>query len=286
MGTLTKGYTFGATETVTNTKLHNLIDDGSVDSIVDADIAAGAAISWSKLDLSGSSTPGLSSAQTWTNTNTFSATLIASGTLIIGTTNHGDVFYDNGSATTRLTPGTTGQSLMTKGVAANPVWEYTTPPGSVISYAGATAPAGFLLCDGSDVSRTTYAVLYALIGFTYGADPGGGLFTLPNLKGKIVAGVDTYDADFTLANADGAKTHTLVAAELGEHTHNLSAPEAGHDATSVVKDSAAGRLTNEASAQSIGNDTYFAFTYGIKETHDGAHNNLQPYLTLNYIIKT
>lgn len=60
--------------------------------------------------------------------------------------------------------------------------------GAVIAFAGSTSPAGWLLCDGSAVSRTDYAALFAIIGTTYGAGDGSATFNLPNLTDKFVQG--------------------------------------------------------------------------------------------------
>lgn len=57
------------------------------------------------------------------------------------------------------------------------------PTGAMIPYAGASAPAGYLLCNGSAVSRTTYAALFAVIGTTYGSGDGSTTFNVPNAKG-------------------------------------------------------------------------------------------------------
>lgn len=54
------------------------------------------------------------------------------------------------------------------------------PTGTVVPFAGATAPDGFLICDGSAISRTRYADLFAVIGTTYGAGDGNSTFNLPN----------------------------------------------------------------------------------------------------------
>lgn len=60
--------------------------------------------------------------------------------------------------------------------------------GTVQDFAGATVPAGYFLCYGQAVSRTTYAVLFAVIGTTYGAGDGSTTFNLPDLRGRVVAG--------------------------------------------------------------------------------------------------
>jgi microcystin-dependent protein len=99
------------------------------------------------------------------------------------------------------------------------------PPGVMLPYAGASAPAGYLFCDGAAISLTTYADLYAVIGVTYG-DPGGGNFNIPDMRGRTPMGVGTGDAaDATahaLADKDGTETHVLITAELAGHTHTTN----------------------------------------------------------------
>jgi hypothetical protein len=78
------------------------------------------------------------------------------------------------------------------------------PPGVVIAFAGAAAPPGYLLCNGAQVSRTTYAALFAVIGTTYGAGDGSTTFTLPDLRGEFVRGLDggrNVDPQRTLGSA-------------------------------------------------------------------------------------
>jgi microcystin-dependent protein len=60
--------------------------------------------------------------------------------------------------------------------------------GTVLDFAGAVAPAGWLLCDGSSVSRTTYANLFAVIGITHGSGDGSTTFSLPDGRGRVIAG--------------------------------------------------------------------------------------------------
>ena len=62
------------------------------------------------------------------------------------------------------------------------------PTGVMVDYAGATAPAGWLLCYGQPVSRVTYAALFAAIGTTYGAGDGSTTFNVPDLRGAVAAG--------------------------------------------------------------------------------------------------
>lgn len=144
------------------------------------------------------------------------------------------------------------------------------PAGSVMQYAGSSAPTGWLLADGTAVSRTTYAALYAVIGTTYGVGDNSTTFNLPNLKGKVPVGRDSSDTSFdSLGETGGAKTHTLTIAEMPAHTHTTAV------AGPTNADFGSGRTevgSNPVTSSSTGGG--------------GAHNNLQPYIVLNYIIKT
>jgi microcystin-dependent protein len=160
------------------------------------------------------------------------------------------------------------------------------PTGSVIAFAGASAPTNWLLCDGSAVSRTTYNTLFALIGTTYGAGNGSSTFNLPNLKSRIPVGVDDADSNFNvLGETGGATTHThgpgTFAAAIGATASN--ATRIGYQAVNVV----AGGATNSTygisgTAQNNQSFNHYTPVYGVSA--DGS--TLQPYIALNYIIKT
>jgi microcystin-dependent protein len=112
------------------------------------------------------------------------------------------------------------------------------PPGVSFTYRGATAPSGFLLEDGSAVSRSTYASLFAAIGTTYGAGDGGTTFNLPDSRGRFTIGAGP---GFALASVGGAYSfsgstdgHALSAAEGPVHGHGVNDPihyHALHDPT-------------------------------------------------------
>lgn len=100
------------------------------------------------------------------------------------------------------------------------------PPGTVMAYAGSTAPTGWLLCNGQAVSRSTYANLFAAVSTTYGNGDGSSTFNLPDTKGRTVVGVGS-GADLTarsLNDRGGAETVTLTAAQSGlvGHGHGNS----------------------------------------------------------------
>lgn len=171
----------------------------------------------------------------------------------------------------------------------------STPVGTILPFAGSSAPTGYLICDGSAVSRTTYANLFAVIGTTYGAGDGSTTFNLPNLKGSVPVGLDTTQTEFnTLGKTGGAKTHTLTTSELPAHTHSISSD--GNHSHSVYIN-APGDLPSKYRVEFMGVSSVqqcgYTSTNGA-HSHGGAtgsvgsgsaHNNLQPYITINYIIK-
>ena len=154
------------------------------------------------------------------------------------------------------------------------------PLGTVLPYAGDSAPDTYLLCDGAEVSRETYADLFAVIGTKYGAGNGSTTFNLPNLKGRIPLGLDPNDSDFNdRGKSGGAKTHTLTEAEMPSHDHQLqyyagsSSPISGLGLVSIPREG--------------GGQQWYDMPYSkiVAKGGGGAHNNLQPYLVMNFIIK-
>ena len=109
------------------------------------------------------------------------------------------------------------------------------PPGVILSFAGSSAPAGYLACDGSNVSRVVYSDLFDVIGVTYGSGNGSTTFTLPNLAGRVPTGVD--GATFaSVGDTGGAETTTLTVDELPSHAHAGTTDANGvhiHDASTA-----------------------------------------------------
>ncbi len=157
----------------------------------------------------------------------------------------------------------------------------TVPAGAVMPYAGASAPTGWILCYGQAVSRSTYADLFTAISTTYGVGDGSTTFNLPDLRGRVAAGKDDMGGASanrltnqsgglngdTLGATGGSETHQLTEAELPSFTQRNPAvtvnPAFGDSAPSAV---AANSNTT------VGSDT--------------PHNNVQPTLILNYIIRS
>jgi microcystin-dependent protein len=96
------------------------------------------------------------------------------------------------------------------------------PAGVISQFAGASAPSGYLLCDGSAVSRTTYSALFAALNTTYGAGNGSTTFNIPNLQNRIPVGKGADVAFDVLGETGGSKTVTLSEANMAAHTHSGS----------------------------------------------------------------
>lgn len=121
------------------------------------------------------------------------------------------------------------QKVTNSVVLANARIVVNTPVGTVNAYAGSAAPSGWLLCDGGStgVLRTTYSALFAVIGTTYGAGDGSTTFNVPDLRGRVVAGLDNMggvDAGRlsianTLGTATGTETVTLATTDIPAHSH-------------------------------------------------------------------
>lgn len=105
---------------------------------------------------------------------------------------------------------------------------FTLPSGIVLAYAAATAPSGYLLCDGSAVSRNTYAGLFATIGTTHGQGDGSSTFNLPDYRGRFLRGVDGgmgRDPDaasrtpMNTGGNSGANVGSIQGHQYASHTH-------------------------------------------------------------------
>lgn len=149
----------------------------------------------------------------------------------------------------------------------------TLPVGTIIPYAGTTIPSNYMKCEGQELSRIEYDILFSAIGTTYGEGDGSTTFNLPNLKGRVITGIDSNDTAFdTLGETGGEKTHTLTVEEMPSHSHSYYSSTSTSDWPSrIPTGSNAGVDTRDDAIQPTGGGE--------------AHNNLQPYIVLNYIIK-
>ncbi len=147
-----------------------------------------------------------------------------------------------------------------------------TPTGSGKIFYGATAPTGFLLCQGQAVSRTTYAKLFAVLGTTYGTGNGTTTFAVPDMRGRVPVGCD---ANLGLGQKVGEPLTRLTVPEMPSHGHN--------DVGGGYWRYTSGATSNLASG---GGMRGTATTSVASEGGNQPHNTMQPSIGVNYIIKT
>jgi microcystin-dependent protein len=168
------------------------------------------------------------------------------------------------------------------------------PSGVIWPYGGSSAPSGFLLCDGSAVSRTTYADLYSAIGTAYGTGDGSTTFNVPDLTGRVPAGKEATATRLTsavggvdggtLGASGGTQSVTLTQAQIPAHTHSAGTLS-GSSAVTSLNNAASGSGT-DISRTISGNASAVVITGSTGSIgSDSAHANVQPTLIVNYIIK-
>lgn len=163
--------------------------------------------------------------------------------------------------------------------------------GTILPTVATSAPAGWLLCDGSAVSRTDYVNLFNLVGTTFGAGNGSTTFNVPDLRGRSIIGVGQGSglSARTRGQTGGAETHQLGTTEIPAHQHFI----ANTDVTAVGSPNitAGQTLTRDNSSSSNGSyvlqGTATAATLGLTSSVGSgtAHNNMQPFMALSYIIR-
>ncbi len=107
------------------------------------------------------------------------------------------------------------------------------PAGVTLPYGGTTAPPGYLLCDGSAVSRTTYAVLFTILSTTYGVGDGSTTFNLPDLRQRFPMGKAVSGTGSTLGGTGGAIDHTHTVTPATLNSISLIGVGTGGDDTQV-----------------------------------------------------
>lgn len=186
------------------------------------------------------------------------------------------------------------------------------PIGTVLDFAGAVAPTNFLLCYGQAISRAVYTDLFAVIGTAYGSGDGISTFNIPDLRGRVSAGKDDMGGasanrltgqpgginGASIAAAGGSETHTLTLTQSPAHSHSGNTSGIGdHTHTATIGGSYGGNWPGSSGfEEGKGAPDWQATTMGGAGAHShslttdsqgggGAHNNVQPTLILNKIIK-
>jgi len=177
--------------------------------------------------------------------------------------------------------------------------------GMLMPYAGSSAPTGWVLCYGQAISRTTYADLFTAIGTTYGTGDGSTTFNVPDLRGRVIAGQDDMGGTSAnrltspingdgLGNTGGSQDHQLTEAQMPSHFHYIARNQTVNGSTGHNLSS-----SQYVAAQTGYSGGAFDEKYALRATSSvsnvgrtnsvgsgTAHNNVQPTIILNYIIKT
>lgn len=174
------------------------------------------------------------------------------------------------------------------------------PAGSLQSFAGSSAPNGWLLCYGQAVSRTLYPYLYTAIGTTYGSGDGLTTFNVPDLRGRFIAGLDNMggsaagrltgsntgniSSPTTLGSAGGEENHTVLTGEMPSHSHL----DSGHT-HSYTYDAPSGSGASYAAGSyfisSISSNTGTGYANIQNTGGGGSHNTTPPAMVVNWLIK-
>ena len=150
--------------------------------------------------------------------NTEKMRVLSGGNVGIGTTSPAAKLEVAGQV--KITGGAPGvRKILTSDAVGLATWEAGNPPGGIMAYGGASAPSGWFICDGSAVSRTTYADLFAVIGTTYGAGDGSTTFNLPDLQQRFPLGKAVAGTGNTLGGVGGLIDHTHTAPN---HNHSFT----------------------------------------------------------------
>ena len=230
---------------------------------------------------------------------------VANGGTGVSTLADKGILYGQGaSAILATAAGTEGQLLRAgaSGVPAFSTINAVNPAGAIIMYGAATAPTGYLKCDGSNVSRTTYSDLFSAISTTYGTGDGSTTFGVPNLQSRFPIGFDG-GSSYALAGTGGALTDTptlsgtnagtaITEAQLPSHTHDswgsgwpTGTWTGGTGTTQSSVTQASGSLVTTSTLRTLATGSGNTHTHTWTGTST-AVDTVPPYIVVNYIIKT
>jgi microcystin-dependent protein len=169
------------------------------------------------------------------------------------------------------------------------------PTGTIIAFAGTTAPVGWAICDGSEVNRIAYATLFAIIGVTFGGGDGVNTFDLPSLQGRAIIGAGQGNglSKRSIGEAVGEESHTLTISELPAHSHLIIDPGHAHSlvlpgSTGVTAVQSGGPNQGVSGGGTWAVQATARAATGITTSNTGggsAYNNMQPSTVMSYLIK-
>lgn len=228
-----------------------------------------------------------------------------------------DQIADGAITTSKIANGAVTAEKLAPNAVPSPI-----PPGAISMYGGSTAPSGWLLCNGLEVSRVDYSALFAAIGTTYGVGNNTSTFNLPDLQNRFPLGYGNATWATPLGKKAGSASATLIQHnhDVGDHAHDIT-----HEHTSTIGDGGEHDHSGNTlqNANNTGSNHYVRpLGYPADETHTvtnpgGTHShsitvdafsgststsnagttgyrgvtsngtqNLPPYIALNFIIKT
>ena len=170
------------------------------------------------------------------------------------------------------------------------------PTATIVPWSDSSVPSGFLECNGSAVSRATYADLFAIVGTTYGSGDGSTTFNVPDLQDNVAVGKSgtknlgsTGGANTVTStgNVGGATANaTLSTAQLASHSHDVGKQFGGGNMLTITNTYGKGR--EPLSTANTGNQgSGGGHSHNMSANFSGdATSVVQPYLTVIYIIKT
>ncbi len=154
--------------------------------------------------------------------------------------------------------------------------------GSIMPYAGTAAPTGWMLCDGASLSTTTYAGLFAVIGYTYGGASSN--FNLPDLRDRMIVGKGSTFS--SLGATGGAASKTLSTAEMPSHTHDITihANQLTSDSNDPENNYLGGGVGNNYTSTSPDVDMASDAATASNTGSGSSFSIMNPYIVLNYCI--
>ena len=201
--------------------------------------------------------------------------------------------FDNQQMTFYMCPSSLNTYINTNIIPVGTIWPYA----GVVNSTNKPLPVGWLFCDGSELSTTTYSSLYQTIGTIYGTPSTVGMFKLPDMRCRFVLGYNHIAPTFKptignftglplrLGQLSGVFTHTLSLSEMVAHTHLCTSTRSyikllKYPGSEVEQDQ------EDDGSRSYSGNIFPTLDLSASNVGGGAaHNTTPPYLAMHYIIK-